>query len=144
MPVLTYTGDWMPADPGGDVPGAALTVENGLTAITYYGRRVLFTMGATRVLAPRYSVRPHWLLMWAGFFAFLGIVLIRRKIEFWQAMLVSFIILYLGPLVAVAVINNYGYRMIVPAIPALWLLAVYAGDQLVNGIRDLDQAQDPA
>ncbi len=140
IPVLTYTGDWMTPDRTGARPRAALTVENALATATYYGRRVLFTMGATTVLSPGYSVRPHWLLMWGGFVAFLGIALVRRELNFWQALIVTFIILYLAPLIAVAVINNYGFRMIVPVIPALWLLTVYTGDQLQREFRTTSSA----
>jgi len=135
IPVLTDTGDWMTPDRTGARPRAALTVENVRTTATYYGRRVLFTMGATTVLSPSYSVRPHWLLMWGGFVTFLGLVVVRRELAFWQALIATFIVLYLAPLIAVAVINNYGFRMIVPVIPALWLLTVYAADQLQRGFR---------
>jgi hypothetical protein len=55
----------------------------------------------------------------------------RRRLEFWQALAASFVVVYLVPLIAVAMIQNYGFRMIVPALPAVILLAVYAGEQMM-------------
>jgi hypothetical protein len=135
--VLTDTGDWIPADSRGVRPGPALTLDNVVSTAAYYGRRVLFMMGGTTVLEPSYRVRTHWLIIWAGFAAFIGFAAVHRRLEFWQALLVAFILLYLGPLVAVAMITNYGFRMIVPAVPALCVLAVYAGEQLLRNPTEL-------
>ncbi|HUO83949.1 MAG TPA: hypothetical protein VM534_02445 [Thermoanaerobaculia bacterium] len=48
----------------------------------------------------------------------------RRRIEFWESLLITFLFFYLAPLVAVAWIHTYGIRMMVPAVPSLLLLSI--------------------
>jgi nitrate reductase NapE component len=126
---ITWTGDWMaPNLQGAGVPTLEASIGSVLATADYYARRALFTIGFGPVLVPEYRIRPHWLLMWAGFFVFAGLAAARRQLEFWQALTMLYIVLYLGPLIAVAVIETYGFRMIVPAVPVVLLLAVKAGE----------------
>jgi dipeptide/tripeptide permease len=94
------------------------------TGFGFYARRILFCMGFTFVELPIYWLRPHWIIMWAGVIAFLWRAVKKRRLEFWEAFALSFILVYLGPLIAVAHIYNYGVRMIVPVIPMLLLLSI--------------------
>jgi hypothetical protein len=95
-----------------------------LTSFGFYARRILFCMGFTFVKLPIYWLRPHWIIMWLGVIWFLWRAVKKRRLDFWEAFALSVILVYLGPLIAVADISNYGVRMIVPAIPMLLLLAV--------------------
>lgn len=122
---ITYRGDWL-------VPKLNLTAPLSLaklgqalaTGLGFYARRILFCLGFTFVKLPIYWLRPHWIIMWAGVFVFLWRAVKRRRLEFREALALTFIVVYLGPLIAVADISNYGVRMIVPVIPMLLLLAV--------------------
>jgi hypothetical protein len=121
LSVLTYTGDWMRPSAG------------GLAALEFYSRRALFSVGFLPLLDAAYSVRPHWVLAWAGVAAFC-VAAWSRGLETWELLVVAFIAVYLGPLIAVAHLTNYGYRMIVPVVPAVLLLAFRAVDLRV-GVR---------
>jgi hypothetical protein len=99
--------------------------------VTFYGRRLLFAIGLLPVLMPEFQVRPHWLLAWAGAAGFL--LLKWRSLEAWEVLVVVFIVGYLGPLVAVGEIESYGYRMIVPVMPCVMLLALRDVDLMLRG-----------
>jgi 4-amino-4-deoxy-L-arabinose transferase-like glycosyltransferase len=131
VPAVTTTNDWASGTRTVRPPSLELTFENVRTAANYYGRRMLFAAGLMPAFVPEYRVRPHWLAAWGGALAFVWIAVRRRRLEFWQALAASFVVVYLVPLIAVAMIQNYGFRMIVPALPAVILLAVYAGEQMM-------------
>ena len=126
LSVITYTNDW--AKPEFDLAAPVTLMKLGkalVTSVDFYGRRVLFCAGLTTIFGLRiYWLRPHWIIMWAGALLFLWRVVKRRRLEFWEAFAITFIAMYLGPLLAVAQINNYGVRMIVPVLPMLLLLAI--------------------
>ena len=91
--------------------------------VAHFGRRVLYMMGWLSAVEPTYRLRPHWLLMWTGVAAF-GVTMCRRPVGWWEAVVVVSVIVYVGPLLAVAQIENYGFRMFVPVVPLALLLAV--------------------
>ena len=75
------------------------------------------------MIEPTYRVRPHWLVMSTGVAAF-GVTMCRRPVAWWEAVVVVSVIVYVGSLLAVARIENYRFRMFVPAVPLALLLAV--------------------
>lgn len=105
----------------------------------FYGRRILFAIGFLFLLIPEFRVRPHWLLAWAGVAAFL--VMKRRSLEAWEVLVIVFIAGYLGPVIAVSEIESYGYRMILPVMPYVMLLALRAVDLI---LRDRIWTADPS
>lgn len=115
LSVLAYRSYWI-QPPHGLIATAA-----------FYGKRALFPIGFLPLLSPVYSFRPHWMLAWAGVIAF---CVARRAggFELWELLVMMFIVAYLAPIVAVAEITNYGYRMILPVVPAVLLLAFRAVD----------------
>jgi hypothetical protein len=124
---ITYRGDWIIPRLDLAAPLSLVKLAQAIsTGFGFYARRILFCMGFTFVELPIYWLRPHWIIMWVGVLGFLWRAVKRRHLEFWEAFALSFIVVYLGPLIAVADISNYGVRMIVPVIPMLLLLAVSA------------------
>ena len=87
-----------------------------------YAKRVLYSFGFLFLMRPEYRLRPHWVLAWIGVALF--ILLRRFSFETWEWLVLLFIAGYLGPLYAVGGMESYGYRMILPVIPAVMLLAV--------------------
>jgi hypothetical protein len=71
---------------------------------------------------PWYYLKPHWLVIWFGALLYLGRVIRRRRLEFWEAFALISIVTYLLPLIAIADISNYGVRMIVPVVPVVFVL----------------------
>jgi hypothetical protein len=127
LSAITYTNDW--AKPEINLAAPVTLPQLGkavLTSIDFYGRRILFCVGLTFFELPIYWLRPHWIILWAGVFLFLWRAAKRRRLEFWEAFATTFIVTYLGPLIAVAQISNYGVRMIVPVLPMLLALALAA------------------
>lgn len=81
-------------------------------------------------------VRPHWLVMWWFFGTYVYVVARTRYVwTFDEAVLASFVPCYLLPLMAVAMLSNYGFRMIVPVIPLTLFCGFRAGDLLRGSSR---------
>ena len=122
---ITYTDDWLTPALNLTAPLSLAKLAQAIsTGFGFYARRILFCMGFTFLELPVYWLRPHWIIMWAGVLVFLWRAAKKRHLELWEAFALSFILVYLGPLIAVAHISNYGVRMIVPVIPMLLLLAI--------------------
>jgi hypothetical protein len=111
-----------------DDPNLPFTAHLRQAAIEQ-GRRLLFIAGFTRAMEPQYRLRPHWMLMWAGVAVFVVMAIRSRRLEFWQAVVITYLAVYLGSLVTLRLeVQNYGFRMIVPALPCVLLLAVKGAD----------------
>jgi hypothetical protein len=116
--LITHTQDWV-QPPEGLAP-----------KVDYYGRRLLFALGATDFVNPDYRPRPHWALIWLGVMGYLATRVWWRQ---WPTLLETCILvmlpLYLGPVWLFAGIDNYGGRMVAMAMPfAAVLAARFAGD----------------
>ena len=117
---ITHSGDWI--RPPADV----------LQWPAYYGRRLLFILGATSFLEPEYRLRPHWMLIWIGVAAYV-ITRIKWRVSPTapEAAILLLLPLYLGPVWLVAGVGNYGGRMIATAMPFFALVAArWAGDYI--------------
>lgn len=133
LAAVTWTGDWMlPAVDLSPPVTLAKVVSAVVESARFWGWRTLYAIGFCNLLPTRhYHIRWHWLAMWAGVAIFAFQVLRRRRIETSQAILVGFIVLYLGPLIAVAQITNYAIRMMLPVIPAALALAMWGWDTII-------------
>ncbi|HEY6232597.1 MAG TPA: glycosyltransferase family 39 protein [Pyrinomonadaceae bacterium] len=125
LSAITYTRDWERPEVDLSTPITFKKITSAISAtVVLYGKRVLFCFGLTFFYLPVHWLRPHWIIIWAGAFLFCGRAWKRRRLEFWQAFTITFVGVYLGPLIAVAQIHNYGVRMIVPLLPVLLGMAV--------------------
>ena len=125
LSAITYTRDWERPMVDLSTPITFKKIASAISAtIVLYGKRVLFCFGFTFIYLPIHWLRPHWIIIWAGAFLFCWQAWKRRRLEFWQAFTIAFVAMYLGPLIAVAQIYNYGVRMIVPVLPVLLVMAV--------------------
>ena len=110
--LILNNGDWVPAP-----AGIAARAE-------YYGRRILFTFGATGFVREEFRFRPHWFAIWCGVLTYL---VVRIRSRQWptiaEAAVLIFLPLYLAPVVLVAGIENYGGRMVAAAMPFAAMLA---------------------
>jgi hypothetical protein len=125
LSAITYTRDWERPEVDLSTPITFKKIASAISAtVVLYGKRVLFCFGLAFFYLPIHWLRPHWIIIWAGAFLLCGRVWKRRRLEFWQAFTITFVLVYLGPLIAVAQIYNYGVRMIVPVLPVLLVMAV--------------------
>lgn len=82
-----------------------------------YGRRVLFVAGFVPLGHPSFRYRPHWMLLWLTFAGGLAWRLARspRPGPMLELLLI-WLVAYLGPLVVMSSIHNYGFRYVVPGV----------------------------
>jgi len=123
-PILAETGDWKSINPESLTVYPVTSAPRG--SLRYYIDRTLFSFGITR-----YGVVKRWVVVWAGVLLFLVLSMVRRRIDFWEAAILTFIALYLAPLIAAGAISNYAFRMILPVVPSALALAVRGGELLV-------------
>jgi hypothetical protein len=82
-----------------------------------YGQRVLYTAGFLPLLESAYRPRPHWMVMWAVFLGALTWRLARGlEVPPMVVLLLIWLVAFLGPVIAVTLITNYGFRYVVPAV----------------------------
>jgi hypothetical protein len=133
LAVLTNSRDWLAPRDAADAAILSEARSSPARFLEVYARRALFTVGFLPAFEPEYKIRPHWLLAWAAFLGYLVQRLgERRAPAFWEAMSLTYLLTYVAPLVAVAAIGNYGFRMLVPAIPVLLALAVVFAARLAQ------------
>jgi hypothetical protein len=115
---LTKTNDWARPRRVEDLPLA----ERLRAEAKFHARRaaVVLGLGSRR---PPIRPRPHWTAFWIGAAAAAVFWIRKRRWVPTEIACAVFLIFYLAPLMAVGHIDNYGFRMIVPAIPSLILLA---------------------
>lgn len=98
--------------------------------IGHYADRILFCFGFLPVLAPAYHTRPHWIVMWLGYFYYLILLFKnRQKIPLWELSVHLFILLYYIPLLNTNV-QNYGFRMLIPVTNLVLMFAFIALDRI--------------
>ncbi len=126
IPFIRYSAERLISNPEiNNLTANESPSRNALAIFDFYARRILFCAGLTVVLKlPAYWLKPHWMLMWLGAFIYIRRLLKRRCLEFWEAFALVFILMYLAPLLAIANINTYGVRMVLPVIPVVLLLGV--------------------
>lgn len=103
---------------------SAPKAPSGVTHIvSYYAARLAYVAGIPQFVQPTFQLRPHWLLMWCVV-AWYVATLRRRTPAFWEVLVMTLAVSYLGPLLVIGNVSSYGTRMIAPAIPLVLLLAV--------------------
>jgi hypothetical protein len=109
-------------------------LEKVATLSAAYARRMAYVIGLPRYIEPDYRIRPHWLVMWAGFAAYI-VHLARRTPAFWELLILALCASYLLPLFIVGYLATYGFRMIAPAVPLVLLLAIKEADLMLAAVR---------
>jgi Dolichyl-phosphate-mannose-protein mannosyltransferase len=100
-----------------------------------YARRILFVAGFLPLGQPTLRYRPHWMLMWSVLAVALAWRLRRgpRPGPMMELLLI-WLAAYLGPLVAMSSIDNYGFRYVVPGVlPAVAGTVVVAAGPRSDG-----------
>ena len=106
-------------------------VQKPLLFFGHYVKKVLFCFGFLRCLDPAYRWRPHWNLMWLGYFVYLFMRWREReRFEMWEIAVNVYILSYYGLLVLISQLQNYGFRIVIPAVPFVLLLSFKALDKI--------------
>jgi hypothetical protein len=91
--------------------------------------RIAYLTGVPQFMRPNFRLRPHWMVMWCGFVAYL-FALIKRRPEFWEVLVLVLAVSYLAPIVEFGGIASYGTRMVAPGLPLILVLAAKGGSSL--------------
>jgi hypothetical protein len=113
--IVTDTSDWL-----------RLWNLPAIESAIVLGKRSLFVLGWTELLAPAYRPRPHWMMLWLVWAAYPLLKLSRRQpLEFWELLLYIYVVGYIGPVLLVAGdITSYGGRMVIAILPVVLVPAV--------------------
>lgn len=106
-------------------------VQQPLLFIIQFFKRVLFCLGFNSIMNPAYHVRPHWILMWIGYFVYLFLHFKRHdKIKLWEVTVQLYLLCYYVPLVMFILIECYGFRYLLLATNFVLVFSFLALDRL--------------
>lgn len=101
-----------------------------------YSDKILFCLGFLPVLCSAYRPRPHWMIMWAGYFTYLFLrIRGRERLEMWEASAHLYIFCYYGSLIMSTAIHNYGFRMLILGTNLVLLFSFMAFDRLRQPVK---------
>lgn len=104
--------------------------------IAYFCKKLLFCFGYTKPLYDEYRIRPHWILMWIGYFIFL-IYQIKdlSKIKYWQFSMNLFIAVFIILSVMFISLQSYGYRSMLLINFVVLALSILGFEKLVLSVQ---------
>jgi len=90
-------------------------LKEPLPYLGYYGKKILYCLGFLPVLDSNYQVRPHWIMMWAGYFLYMS-ACFKNAVKNAEAILHLFIVFFYLTLILIAPIQVYGFRIFLPCL----------------------------
>jgi 4-amino-4-deoxy-L-arabinose transferase-like glycosyltransferase len=106
-------------------------------SLSYYIKKAAFCFGILTPVDANYRWRPHWILMWCGFFIYCFFrIKENRKPAFWEAVMLAYIFCYYGLMILVAPqIGCYGFRQLIPATFIVLGFSIMGYDRLLKNAR---------
>src|SRR5205085_12088970 len=92
-------------------------------ALLQYARHAAFIAGFPNVVNGDFRPRPHWWVLWAGVLGLAARRIARGDTEWWERVAFAFAIAYAIPLVIVPRIETYGFRLVIPMLGVVCILA---------------------
>lgn len=100
----------------------SLGVSDALTQVQHLDiglilKKALFMLGFQPVLSPEYQFRPHWMLMWTGYFIYLFIKrddLKKLRLPAREIFVHLFILTYCASTIIFVTVDSYGFRSFIP------------------------------
>lgn len=81
----------------------------------YFLKKVAYCFGYLSALMPDYRIRPHWMLMWCGYFVHCFYwAKYQRKPALWELTSQAFIVTYFVLAIVFVTVGSYGYRAFIP------------------------------
>ncbi len=111
-------------------------LKEPLPYLGYYGKKILYCLGFLPVLDSNYQVRPHWIMMWAGYFIYI-ISYFKKTVpaKHSESFMHLFILIFYGTLILIAPIQIYGFRIFLPCLFLVLGLALMGFETVILGIR---------
>ena len=94
-----------------------LFFEDPVHFFWYYLKKLVYCFGFLPVLDSAYNIRPHWIIMWSGYFIYLWTYSKKIITSFnLESVMHLFIFLFYLTLILIAPIQIYGFRMLLPCL----------------------------
>jgi len=120
--LITGVAIWMPTEGVSDALSQTIHSEKG-----YFLKKIAFCLGYLPALNNAYQMRPHWLMLWFGYFLFLFNLRKKRLIEIpFEMILNTLLMLFFGACIVFAILPSYGFRIFLPIFLPLTALTVKA------------------
>ena len=97
--------------------GNQLFSHQDFSLVTFLNK-IIFLFGFLTPLEPHYQWRPHWTMMWIGYFVYLFFRLRENKwFKIWEVTSHLYIFCYFSLLIFIPPqLGSYGFRLLIPAI----------------------------
>ncbi|MBA3705570.1 MAG: hypothetical protein H0W84_06620, partial [Bacteroidetes bacterium] len=100
-------------------------------SFSFFLKKILFCFGILSPLEPEYQLRPHWVIMWIGYFIYLALrIKDSKKFELWEITAHIFIFCFYLVLFLLAPLGTYGFRLFLPVIFIVLPFSFIAFDKL--------------
>jgi hypothetical protein len=110
--------------------------QTGRFSFAYLFNKAIYCFGYLSTLEPNYNIRPHWFIMWIGYFLYLFFRLkAKNKFETWELITQVFIFFYYGLTFVFVQVESYGFRAFIPINFVVLGLAFMGFDYLLRGHR---------
>jgi hypothetical protein len=110
--------------------------QSGEFSIFNFAKKTLYSFGYLPILNQDYQIRPHWLLLWAGYFVYLiQKVKTIKNIPFDELIFNAFIVVFYALNIIFVTVTSYGFRAYLPAIFLLIALTFLELDRLYLKIK---------
>jgi len=91
--------------------------EDFINYMRFYYKKIIYIFGFLHDLEPAYNYRPHWMIMWLGYFIYIFSVIKRIvKERSFEIFIHVFIFMFYLIIVLIAPITDYGFRIIIPSL----------------------------
>jgi len=105
--------------------------QEPLLFFEYLFKKVLFSFGFLSILVPYFRWRPHWTLMWIGYFIYLFLrIRERKKFEMWEIVVHVYILCHMSILILYTNIGSYGFRRFISVTNFVLLFSFLALDKV--------------
>ena len=103
-------------------------------SFSFFIKKIAFCLGILTPLEPDYQWRPHWILMWTGYFIYLVLRMKdKKKFELWEVTTHLFIFCYYVVLFLFSPqLGSYGIRFFLPVLFIILPFSFMAIDKLNN------------
>ena len=91
--------------------------ENFLNFLQFYYNKIIYIFGFLPNLEPKFNYRPHWMIMWLGYFIYIYSAIKRIvKERSFEIFIHVFIFMFYFIILLIAPITDYGFRIIIPSL----------------------------
>jgi hypothetical protein len=97
-------------------------------------KKVLFLFGFLPLVEPNFNIRPHWIILWLGFFIYVKYYLLDRNKIIYSSdrIIILFVLIYFPTILVLMQIDSYGFRAILPGLFYVIILSYKGLSKLID------------